>query len=79
MNISEQNSVSLTANRLSAFSSAEIQNRRSKSSLLSEEFGIELEVNLESAFLGLSRRHTRSFLAPARDRSARQRNPEMNA
>jgi hypothetical protein len=77
VNILEQNSVSLMANCLSAYVSAEIQNRRSKSSLLSEEFGRELELSLESEFLGLSPRRTGSS-PPARYRSARQRNPEMN-
>jgi hypothetical protein len=51
MNISEE----------AVFSAAEIQNHRSKSSLFSEQFGIEFEVSLESAFLGLSRRNTGFF------------------
>jgi hypothetical protein len=51
-----------TVNCLSVFFSAEIQNHGCKSSLLSEQFGIMSKVSQESAFLGLSRRHTGSFL-----------------
>jgi hypothetical protein len=55
--------------------SAEFEKHRNKPRLLSERFGIEFEVSVESVFLGLSRRHTGSS---PRYRSARQRNSAMN-
>jgi hypothetical protein len=75
-NISEEDSMNLTVSGLSAFVSAEIQNHQSKSSVLSESFGIEFEVSLESPFLSLSSRHAGS--CPRRYHAAGQRNPEMN-
>jgi hypothetical protein len=60
INVSEEDSVNLTVNCLQTCFSPEIQRHRSKPSLLSEQFGIELEATLETAFLGFSRRHTGS-------------------
>jgi hypothetical protein len=56
------------------FSERKSKNYQSKSSLSPEQFDIEFEVSLESAFLGLSRRQT-GFFPHSR---YRQRNPEMN-
>jgi hypothetical protein len=74
MNVVEEDSGNLTVNYLEVFPSAEIENPRSKPSLGSEQFGIEM--NLESAPLGLICRHTVCF--PPRFRSVGQRNTEMN-
>jgi hypothetical protein len=65
VNISEEDSVDLWVNCLQAFLSAEIQNHQDKSSLSSEQFDIEFQVSLESAFLGLNRRQAGSFPPPS--------------